>query len=687
VSAWSLGIDFGTSYTAAAVSEGTEPRAVDVEGDGQNRMASATYAAPDGTILVGDAARREAANAPERYEPTPKRAFGDAQIFLGEGLVDVADLAGAVLRRVYDEARRQQGGGEPEAVRVTYPAAWAEPRRAVLVDACTRAGLGNAELMPEPIAAALRLAAATTPAERHIAVFDWGGGTFEASILLRTADGFEVAGPPVGRDPLGGEDIDQRVISYLGELLAPDHAEQWERLRNPPDAQARRDNAELRAAVERAKETLSDTASCELRVPGIGRDVQVTRKELEDLISDHVDATVDALELALRDAGVAAGELAGIYLVGGSSRIPLVAHRLQGRFGVVPTIEDDPKSVVASGAASPAVAAPPPPAPTPAPPAAETAAAPPSAPAAAAGPAPATEAAAPSPAAVGGPPAATAPAAAPAGETRRFSARLTMTLLDAARDRCVGQLVVERPGAAPLAVRAHDEPARGIDTAALARAALDSLTQNAPGFTSESSGPAAIGGREGLELRYSMTVDGRPVAMFERYLVLDDRALVIGAPVEARAIADAIALSEPDAGAPAFRMRFDAALPEGWTALERVRLTVADVLHPVTAERSLLAGEDSPAAWEQRALDEVLSRRAAKLAGRTPARLLGELAGDIVSVTWREEGAPMITKLGLAATVGEALSVRITLPHADQALFPQLARRATLASAAAARHA
>jgi hypothetical protein len=113
--------------------------------------------------------------------------------------------------------------------------------------------------------------------------------------------------------------------------------------------------------------------------------------------------------------------------------------------------------------------------------------------------------------------------------------------------------------------------------------------------------------------------------------------------------------------------------------VERLRLTPAGIQYPVTAERHLLHASDSPAAWEQRQLDELFSRPGAKLAARTPVRLFKAIAGDIVTVTWRQEsGAPMVTKLGLAATVGEALALTISVPHSEQRLFPQLAERALL---------
>ena len=117
---------------------------------------------------------------------------------------------------------------------------------------------------------------------------------------------------------------------------------------------------------------------------------------------------------------------------------------------------------------------------------------------------------------------------------------------------------------------------------------------------------------------------------------------------------------------------------------ERLRLTPAGTAQSLTAERFLLHPDDDPAAWEQRALDRLFAKPRAKLAARAPIRLLGQLAGDIVTVTWRLDGNPMITKLGIGATVGEALSLSITLPHADQALFPSLAERALLVGATGA---
>lgn len=640
---WSLGIDFGTSYTVAAVSADGESRTIDAEANGRDRMPSSAFLTKEGEILVGTAAQHQATFAPDRYEPTPKRALGEGQIFLGDRMVDVCDLAGAVLAKAYTEACRQQGERTPDVLRLTYPADWGESRRAVLLESCERGRLPTPELIPEPVAAAVKIAYQATPRDRHIAVYDYGGGTFDAAVLLRTATGFEVAGPPVGRDPLGGEDIDERIIGYLGELLAEEYGERWQALLDPPDLDSRRDAADLRAEVQRAKETLSEASACQLWVPGLKRDVQLTRKELENLIRDDIAGTVDALESALGEAGVAASSLAGLYLVGGSSRIPLVSDMLWARFGVKPAVQDNPKSVVATGAATWTTA-----------------------------------------------PRATNDAKAPNGgadEHVRFRPRLAMAAGRPgapAGDHCIGLLLVNRPGESPLTVRAHDEPARGNDTTGLARIALSAQSARIEGFREESSTAALVAGvAGGIERRFSMTVGGRQLAMFEQYLVSDGRALVINSPEEARAIAESIVLGDaPTGDGGVFFGRFELPVPAAWTATERLRLTAAGTRHTVTTEHLALSASDAEAPWRQRALDELMRMPSARLAARGPARLFGRLAGEIITVTWREQSVPMITKLGLAAADGEAFSLTIALPHADQQDFPALAERASLREAA-----
>jgi molecular chaperone DnaK len=672
VSEWSLGIDFGTSFTAAAVAQDGERRVVDIEGNGASRIPSATFLTSDGTILVGGAAQEQATLAPERYEPTPKRAFGEARIFLGDRLVEVTELTGALLAHVYGEACRMQGGGPPAELRLTYPTGWAEVRRAVLLEACRRGGLPAPELIPEAVAAAVELALAATAPGRHIAVYDYGGGTFDAAVLLRTATGFEIAGPPLGRDPLGGEDIDQRILGYIGGVLEPEYAERWQALLEPADAQSRQRTAALRAEVQRAKEELSDEAACQLALPGIERDVQLTRQELEDLIRDDVSATVEVLATALAQAGVESKDLAGLYLVGGSSRIPLVSDMLWTRLGIEPTLGGEPKAVVASGAAAWTRAAretaTQQAAPTPEPPPAGGAQA---------GAAPAALAApSPLPATPLTPP----PAQAAHLDGAAFRPRLAVTLSAAPGadgEICAGALVLERAGTPPLTLHLSDEPARGRDTAALAAEA--SSAQTDPGFHEDSSGPAVVAGRDGgIERRFTTVHDGREAAMLEQYLVVDERALVITGPEEARALVQAITLGEPPRGdRSSYRIRAELPLPAGWSATEHVSLTAAGSSHPVLAER-FVGDADAVAARRDDLLDELMDRPSARRALRSAVRLFDTVPGEVVTVTWRDGRTHMVTRLGLASTDEEAYSLEVTLPHAEQQRFGALSERAFL---------
>ncbi len=345
---WYLGIDFGTSFTVVAASRDGAATVVDVESNGSSRMPSSVFFTQDEEFLVGTAALHQAVFSPERFEPTPKRAIGEGEIFLGDRLIAVVDLVSAVLRRVYAEACRQQGETVPATVCVTHPADWSATRLNVLREAIEKAGIRTVTLVPEPVAAATRFAMAT-PIGANIAVYDFGGGTMDAAVLTRTEEDFVVAGQPAGRDPLGGEDIDRRIIDYVGTLVGEDD-EAWRALLNAEDTKERHNAATLRAEVRRAKETLSEVSACQLWLPGLERAIQLTRVELDGLIGADVDATVDTLQRALEDARVAPSDLAGIYLIGGSSRIPLVADTIWRRLEVRPVVQDNPKSVVALGA-------------------------------------------------------------------------------------------------------------------------------------------------------------------------------------------------------------------------------------------------------------------------------------------------------------------------------------------------
>ncbi len=315
---WTLAIDFGTTYTVAAVAHPANPngrtdaedkagdvRLIDLEGDGTSKMPSSVVVTDVGEIVVGRAAVRQAALYPTAFEATPKRLIGQRNILLGQTLVPVVELIAAVLRHAAGEARRQCGGTFPALVRLTHPAKWAGPRLEVLRDAARIGGLGEVELVAEPVAAATRIGTAMVEVGERIAVYDFGGGTFDAAVLVRTPTGFSVAGDPGGRDPLGGEDIDERILAHLGTGPLGSHPD-WSALVGSPEPGWRRQRTELRRRIRDAKEDLARSLATTLWIPGLQCDYQLSRRELDELIEADVAQTVDELAATIAAAGLRA---------------------------------------------------------------------------------------------------------------------------------------------------------------------------------------------------------------------------------------------------------------------------------------------------------------------------------------------------------------------------------------------
>ena len=664
MSDWQLGIDFGTSFTVAAIAQHGSTTVVDVESNGRSRMPSSVFVGPDGEILVGSAAQHQAVFAPERYEPTPKRALGEGELFLGDRLVPVTDLVAAVLRRVYTEASRQQGETVPSTVFVTHPADWAEARLEVLREAIEQADLPSYSLLAEPVAAAARIGITRTAPGQHVAVYDFGGGTFDAAVLLRTPDGFDIAGPPAGRDPLGGEDIDQRIIKYLGEVLSGDEPELWSKLINPPDVAWRRNAAGLHTEVQRAKETLSEVMVCQLWVPGLEQDIQLTRSELEQLIASEIDATVDALEQVFVDAGVGVADLAGIYLVGGSSRIPLVADTIWRRLGVQPAVQDNPKSVVALGAAGWATLA---------------------------------EAARSVPIPDGPPPVPTSGSGTTGfqpiqaettgngpleGDPGTFRAVLAAAVgIDAwqAGCNCVAELTIDYQGSPHATLRARDEPAVGTVEQLAAQVGATRAART-PGYKEEWLGSSPVMSAQGIERRFVMTSAQGQVPMFEQYLVQGNRSYVIAGPQWAHDVAGKLAVRPLSLDADTwFESRFTLVETEGWLVSERLRVRRNGIDHGIVMERSILATGLSPEYWVQQQFDALISQQTgSKLVGRTNAPVLNNFAGEIVTTQWSNGTINMLSKRGVAVVGGEGFTMTISLPFDEQGHFAALARHARL---------
>ncbi|MCK2240197.1 MULTISPECIES: Hsp70 family protein [unclassified Crossiella] len=347
-----LSVDLGTSNTVAVLSaHGLPPRVIEV--DGSATMPSAVYANEDGTLLVGRDAERQARLDPSRFEPNPKRRIDETTLLLGTNVITVTDALAAVLERVAKETARQLNGVLPDEVRLTHPAQWGTVRRNALVSAARLAGLGpNLVLVPEPVAAAAHFASfpdrELNPGQA-LAVYDLGAGTFDVAVVGVTPTGFTVLAED-GLPDLGGLDVDHALLIHVGREVSFRDPGRWQRLLRPESTADRRARRTLLEDVREAKEALSRHPQTEVPMPEEFSDVLVTRTELEALIRPSLLRSVDVLSQTIQRAGMSPEQLAGIFLVGGSSRIPLVAQLIADRLRVVPVSLDQPETAVAMGA-------------------------------------------------------------------------------------------------------------------------------------------------------------------------------------------------------------------------------------------------------------------------------------------------------------------------------------------------
>ena len=347
---WVLSIDFGTTTTAAAITDGDRVELVEI--DGSPRMPSVVLASESGDLVVGAAAEQQLALTPERAERTPKRRIGDEIMLLGSRAVRPVDAVAAIFRAVAAEAVRRQSGGAPSALRLTHPARWGSVRLGALSEAAELAGLPHPSYVAEPVAAAVHFADEREVDGAHVAVYDLGGGTLDTAVLRRVGQTFEVIGTPGGDDQLGGETFDHRLWQHLGSRLADTKPEAWEELRFGTERQWRKAAHDFRIEVKRAKEALSSNADYPIYLGApVDAELLITREELEELIRADVERSVSELLLTVDRAGLAVDELTAVYLVGGSSRIPLVTRLVGEQLGRVPGTWGDPKAAVVLGAA------------------------------------------------------------------------------------------------------------------------------------------------------------------------------------------------------------------------------------------------------------------------------------------------------------------------------------------------
>lgn len=290
-----IGVDLGTTYSAAAVLRGEQLEVAEL-GERIASVASVLWFRDDDRLVVGEAAVRRGESEPGRMVREFKRRFGDPVPLVVAGRSMLADaLTARLLRWVVDVVSHQEGG-EPAGVGVAHPANWGPYKKDLLAQAIRDAQVHDATLISEPYAAAESHATAARVATGDmVAVYDLGGGTFDAAVLHRLDSGFELVGRAEGIERLGGIDFDEAVFQHVRRTVGPgltelDHDD-------PVSAGAL---LRLRGECSRAKEALSsDTeAIIPVALPDLHTSVRLTRGEFEEMIRPSVAATIDMLSRA-----------------------------------------------------------------------------------------------------------------------------------------------------------------------------------------------------------------------------------------------------------------------------------------------------------------------------------------------------------------------------------------------------
>ena len=367
-----LGIDLGTTNSAMAVMEGSEPEIL-VNAEGDRTTPSVEGFRKDGERVVGKAAKNQAVTNPENTVSSVKRFIGrsfnetkaeQSKVSYkveagkdGRAVVNIEgkdytpeEISAMVLQKLKADAEKQVGSPITQAV-ITVPAYFNDAQRQATKDAGKIAGLEVLRIINEPTAAALAYGLDKTNKDEKILVFDLGGGTFDVSILELGDGVFEVSAT-AGDNQLGGDDWDHRVIDWLADKFAADNG--GIDLRKDKMALQR-----LKEAAEKAKMELSSTTQANINLPFITADATgpkhldytLTRAEFERITKDLLDRCRKPVEQALRDASMSQGDIDEVILVGGSTRMPAVQELVKNMTGKQPNMSVNPDEVVAMGAA------------------------------------------------------------------------------------------------------------------------------------------------------------------------------------------------------------------------------------------------------------------------------------------------------------------------------------------------
>ena len=346
---YALGVDLGTVYTAAATWRDGHAEIVSL-GSRAATIPSVVLLREDASFLTGEAANRRALMEPGRVAREFKRRFGDSTpIMLGGTPHSPEALMGRLLQSVVSEVTAQQGE-PPVALCVCHPANWGPYKTDLLQQAIRMADLNvPVTLSVEPVAAAAYYARQQRVDDGSlVAVYDLGGGTFDAAVVRKTGNSFEIIGRPEGIEHLGGADFDAAVFEHVRSVVGEPLTSLDDSLSSTVAAVAR-----LREECTSAKETLSSDTDTTIPVllPSFATEVRITRGELERMVRPSLYDTISALNRAIRSAGVTAPELHSVLLIGGSSRMPLVAQLVGAEVDRPVAVDAHPKHAVALGAA------------------------------------------------------------------------------------------------------------------------------------------------------------------------------------------------------------------------------------------------------------------------------------------------------------------------------------------------
>ena len=373
-----IGIDLGTTNSCVAIMEGGKVKIIENSEGDRTTPSIIAYPKDSKEVLVGQPAKRQAVTNPENTLYAIKRLIGrrfdedavqkdiklvpykivkadngDAWVEVKGKKMAAPEISARVIEKMKKTAEDYLGETVTEAV-ITVPAYFNDSQRQATKDAGKIAGLEVKRIINEPTAAALAYGVDKLIGDKTVAVYDLGGGTFDVSIIeMEDIDGekhFEVLSTN-GDTFLGGEDFDQRIISYLVKEFKK---EQGVDLTNDPMALQR-----LKEAAEKAKIELSSSEQTEVNLPYVTADasgpkhlnIKLTRAKLESLVDDLLKRTIEPCKIALKDAKLSSADIDEVILVGGQTRMPKVGQMVQDFFGKEPKRDVNPDEAVAMGAA------------------------------------------------------------------------------------------------------------------------------------------------------------------------------------------------------------------------------------------------------------------------------------------------------------------------------------------------